>query len=137
LTDFVLDASTALGWMLDRPVPAGAAQARKLILAGATPVVPALWCHEVCNAFVMADRRGRITAAQVRTLAADLEEFMQAVKPDPLPARATALIDTAQRTRLTVYDAAYLELASRLRLPLATLDDQLREAARHAGLALI
>ncbi len=137
MTAFVLDASTALGWMLDRPVPAGAAQARKLILAGATPVVPALWCHEVSNAIVMANRRGRITAAQVGTLATDLEEFMQAVKTDPLLVRASVLIETAQRTRLTVYDAAYLELALRLSLPLATLDDKLREAARRAGLALI
>ncbi len=134
---FVLDASTALGWMLDRPVPAGASRARNLIIAGATPVVPTLWRHEVSNAIVMAERRGRITAAQVVTLAADLEEFMQVVEVDSLLVRASVLIETAQRTRLTVYDTAYLELASRLGLPLATLDGKLREAARRAGLALI
>jgi len=51
--------------------------------------------------------------------------------------RASLLIETAQRTRLTVYDAAYLELASRRSLPWATFDDKLRESARRAGSALI
>ncbi len=62
---------------------------------------------------------------------------MQVVEVDSLLVRASVLIETAQRTRLTVYDTAYLELASRLGLPLATLDGKLREAARRAGLALI
>ena len=51
--------------------------------------------------------------------------------------RASVLIETARRTSLTVYDATYLELASRRKLPLATLDDKLREATRRAGLELI
>ncbi len=137
MTAFVLDASTALGWMLDRPVPARASQARNLIIDGATPVIPALWRHEVANAIVMAERRGRLTSGQVVTLAADLEDFLQAVEVDPLLVRASVLIETAQRTHLTVYDAAYLELALRRKAPLATLDEKLREAARRDGLALI
>jgi len=137
LKAFVLDASTALGWMLDRPVPARASQARDLIIAGARPVVPALWQHEVSNAIVMAERRGRLTAGQVGTLAADLEDFLEVVEIDSLMVRASVLMETARRTQLTVYDAAYLELASRRRLPLATLDDKLRETARRAGLTSI
>jgi predicted nucleic acid-binding protein len=86
---------------------------------------------------VMAQRRGRLTASQVATVAADLEDFMQVVEVESLAVRATVLIATARRTFLTVYDAAYLELASRRRLPLATLDDKLWQAARRAGLELI
>jgi predicted nucleic acid-binding protein len=137
LKAFVLDASAALGWILDRPVHPRAAQARTLITAGATPVVPTLWLQEVSNAIVIAERRGRLTAAQVRALAADLEDFMQVVEVDSLRVRPTILIETAQRTLLSVYDATYLELASRRRLPLATLDDKLQEAAQRAGLTLI
>jgi predicted nucleic acid-binding protein len=85
----------------------------------------------------MAERRRRLTAGQVGTLAADLEEFLQVVEVDSLLVRASVLIETAQRTRLTVYDAAYLELASRRKLPLASLDEKLRDAARRDGLALI
>ena len=133
----VLDASAALGWILDRPVPPRASQARSLIIAGATPLVPSLWLQEVSNAFVVAERRGRLTADQVRTLAADLDDFLQEVEVDPLQVRPSVLVEMAQRTHLTVYDATYLELASRRRVPIATLDEKLREAAHHAGLALI
>ena len=136
MKEFVLDASTALGWMLDRPVPANASQTRKLIIAGATPIVPALWIQEVSNAIVMAERRRRLTAGQVTTLTADLEDFLEVVEFDPKRVRASVLIETAQRTHLTVYDATYLELASRRRVPLATLDDRLREAPRRHGLEL-
>jgi len=59
------------------------------------------------------------------------------VEIDPSPARAAALIETARRTGLTAYDAVYFELALRRRLPLATLDDKMREAARRVGLELI
>jgi len=137
LRAFVLDASIALGWMLDRPVPARASLARKLVIAGAIPVVPSLWRHEVSNAVVVAERRGRLTADQVKTLTADLEEFSDAVEVDPLMVRPSVLIATARRASLTVYDAAYLELASRRKLPLATLDNRLREATRRAGLELV
>ncbi len=137
MTAFVLDASTALGWMLDRPVPARASQSRNLIISGATPIVPALWRQEVSNAIVMAERRGRLTAAQVAPLAADIEEFLQSVEVDSILVRVPVLVETAQRAHLTVYDATYLELAARRRVPLATLDEKLREAARRDGLALI
>ena len=133
---FVLDASIVLGWMLDRPVPTRASQARKFIIAGAIAVVPGLWRDEVSNAVVMSERRGRLTADQVKTLTVDLEDFSDAVEVDPLMVRASVLIEAARRTNLTVYDAAYLELASRRKLPLATLDDKLWEATRRAGLEL-
>ena len=133
----VLDASTPLGWMLDRPIPASASQTRNLIIAGATPIVPALWIHEVSNAIVMAERRKRLNSGQVAALVSDFEKFLQIVEFDPMAVRASALIATAQRTHLTVYDATYLELASRRRVPLATLDDKLRHVARRDGLELI
>jgi predicted nucleic acid-binding protein len=137
LKAFVLDASTALGWMLDRPVPVRASRARELIVAGATPVVPALWRYEVSSAVVVAERRGRLTAAQVETLSADLDEFCLVAELDPASVQASALIQLARHHQLTAYDAAYLELALRRRLPLATLDERLEAAAQRAGLALI
>jgi len=137
LTAFVLDASITIGWMIDRPVPARASLARRLVISGEVPVVPVLWNHEVSNAVVMAERRGRLTADQVKTVADDLEELCDILEIDPLNVRPAALIETARRANLTVYDAAYLELAVRRRLPLATLDDQLREAARRYRIELI
>lgn len=135
MTAFVLDASIALGWMLDRPVPARSSLARKLITAGSIPVVPVLWCHEVSNALVSFERRGRLSADLIKTLMADVDAFSNAVEVDPPVVRASVLIAVARRTNLTVYDAAYVELASRRRLPLATLDDRLQ--ARRSGVELI
>ena len=137
MTAFVLDASTALGWILDRPVPAAASHARDLIVAGAVPVVPSLWAQEVSNGIVMAERRGRLTTVQVAAIAIDIEELLQIAEVEAFVARPVTLIDLAQRTGLTVYDVTYLELASRRRLALATLDDKLREAAKRATLSLI
>lgn len=123
--------------MLDRPVPARASHARKLILSGTIPVVPLLWRHEVSNGLVMGERRGRLTSEQLKTLTQDLDEFCEAVQVDLLIPRASILIQLARTSNLTVYDAAYVELAARRRLPLATLDDKLREAARKVGLELV
>jgi predicted nucleic acid-binding protein len=137
LKAFVLDASTALGWLLDRPVPTHASHARQLILSGGIPVVPALWHHEVSNGVVIAERRGRLTAEQIKTLTQDLDDFSDIVQIDPVIVRSSVLIETARSTNLTVYDAAYVELAVRRRLPLATLDGRLAEAARRAAVVLI
>jgi predicted nucleic acid-binding protein len=137
LKALVLDASTCLGWLLDRPVLARASRTRQLILSGGIPIAPALWRHEVSNGVVIAERRGRLTAEQIKTLTKDLDDFSDSVQIDPVIVRSSVLIETARRTNLTVYDAAYLELAVRRGLPLATLDERLAEAARQAGVALI
>ena len=134
---FVFDASIVLGWMLDRPVLPRAALARRLITAGDIPVVPALWRYEVSNAIVISERRGRLTSGQLKSVTLDVEEFSDAVELEPELVQAGTLIELARRTNLTVYDASYLELALRRRLPLATLDDKLREAARRVGVAII
>jgi predicted nucleic acid-binding protein len=96
-----------------------------------------LWRHEVSNAVVIAERRGRLTAEKVQTLTQDLDDFLETVEVDSALVRPSVLIETARRTRLTVYDAAYVELAGRRSLPLATLDDALAEAARRDGVSLI
>lgn len=96
-----------------------------------------LWRHEVSNAVVVSERRGRLTAGQVAALAADLDDLSDEVEIDPALVSTSVLIETARQTGLTVYDAAYLELAQRRRLPLATLDDALREAAARVGIQLL
>lgn len=133
---FVLDASIVLGWMLDRPVLSAAASARRRILAGQRGVVPDLWRCEVANAVVVAERRGRISSDGAAVVSADLGALAQTMEVDTF-ASIGILIETARRAGLSAYDAAYLELASRRKLPLATLDDQLRAAARRAGVEVI
>lgn len=91
--------------------------------------VPSLFWFELRNALLMAERRKRLTSAQVATF---LGEF--AILPvgiDHAPSESVVL-ELARRYDLTVYDAAYLELAQRKQLPLATLDTALRKAAKKA-----
>ena len=99
--------------------------------------VPALWRLEVANILEMSVRRGRTNAAFRDAALADLALLPISVDPetDQHAWGATAML--ASRNKLTLYDAAYLELAQRRRLPLATLDRELRAAAISGGVALL
>ena len=95
--------------------------------------VPTLFWFELRNALLMAERRKRVTGAQLATF---LGEFaILPVSVDSAPSESTVL-DLARRHDLTVYDAAYLELAQRKQLPLATLGSALRKAARKARVSV-
>jgi predicted nucleic acid-binding protein len=96
-------------------------------------VVPALWWFEVRNVLVINERRSRITERETTRF---LQEIADLAAVDRSPDE-TAVMSLARRHRLTVYDAAYLELALRERLPLATLDSALAMAARSEGVAVL
>jgi predicted nucleic acid-binding protein len=135
---FVLDASVALGWTLDNPVPASATRARQALLSGARALVPALWHLEIANGLVVAERRGILTASDAMLALLQLEQLCaQAleVEADMVPIRQAFI--TARTYQLSAYDSVYLDLALRVRLPLATLDVPLRKAAAKAGVQLL
>ncbi len=98
--------------------------------------VPAHWPLEIANVLVMAERRGRITE-HVRRKAIEYIGALPALLDDRTQEKAwSSSLDIAVRRKLTLYDAAYLELAARTGLPLATLDGGLAAAARAEGIAL-
>jgi predicted nucleic acid-binding protein len=135
LNYLVLDASTALGWMIDAPAPLVSLRALHLLQSGTIGVVPELWYYEVSNALIMAERRGRATAQLVSAHGDDIERLAAFLEVSPTT--PSALIAAARQSGLTAYDAAYFELALRRNLPLATLDDKLRAAAQKAGVELL
>jgi len=135
LNYLVLDASTALGWMIDAPAPLVSLRALHLLQSGTIAVVPDLWYYEVSNALIMAERRGRATAQLVSAHLNDIERL--AAFLDVSPTTPSVLVAAARQSGLTAYDAAYFELALRRNLPLATLDDKLRAAAQRAGVELL
>jgi predicted nucleic acid-binding protein len=138
LTRFVLDASVALRWFLSNPVPAYARQVRRLMLHGARAVVPALWHLEMANGLAVAERREILSAPDVDQSLGDIERLLgQAIESDSALVSARQALATARAFRLSGYNAVYLDLARRERLPLATLDAELRAAARQAGVALL
>ncbi len=132
----VLDASLAIAWCIeDEQTPAAMALLDQVGEQGAE--APAFWPLAVTNTLIIATRRKRMPADRRDDLIAFLRDLP--VTLDTATAGqawgATAIL--AERHRLSVYDAAYLDLALRRDLPLATLDEGLRKAAVQAGVTVL
>jgi predicted nucleic acid-binding protein len=137
LNRFVLDASVALSWFIDIPVEPYAAQVRERVRQGDRAVVPPLWELEFANGVLMAERRRIIDATIGDETLAEMERLRRAgVEMDSAAPTIRDVLEVSRNYQLTVYDAAYLELAQREALPLATLDKALRAAAGKAGVKL-
>ncbi len=138
MTRFVLDASVALRWFLDHPVPAYANRVKQLLFTGARAVVPALWHLEMANGLRVAERRGILTVADVDRSLTDIEQLLgESVDSDTALISARQALNSARPFGLSAYDAVYLDLARREQLPLATLDGGLRAATSQAGVRLL
>ena len=132
----VLDSSATLAWVYSDETTE---RIRRLFDAVADDgaVVPALWRLEVANSLTVAVRRGRIDADFRRAALVDLA-LLDITTDDQTGVQAWGeTLNMADRFQLTVYDAAYLELAERRTLPLATLDAELRAAAKALGVRLV
>jgi predicted nucleic acid-binding protein len=132
---FVVDCSIAMTWLFIEATPTTAGLFDRL--ATETVLVPAWWFVEIANVLTLAERKGRITPAQSGAFIADLGK-LDIEQDDQAPGRAFAhLLPLCRTHQLTSYDAIYLDLAVRSNLPLATLDDDLRKAARKLGVRLL
>jgi len=134
---FVLDASVAVAWCFEDEATRFTESILDMLSAGAEAQAPAIWPLEVANALLVAERRSRIALAQVTALLQKIAALPIAVLPID-PTRAfDHILPVARQQSLSGYDAAYLELALRQALPLATLDEQLRRAAKTTGVILL
>jgi len=130
---FVLDASVTACWVFRDEEHPLADFARDHLLND-DAMVPSLWWFEIRNLLVVNERRGRLSES-------DSARFLRllgrlGIVQDRAPAEAEVL-RLARTHRLSVYDAAYLELALRNRVGLATLDTALIRAAREEGVSLV
>jgi len=133
---FVVDCSLAMAWLFqDEATPKTTALLNRLV--SETALVPAWWSIEITNLLSIAERKGRITVRQSDAFIADLSKL--GIEWDnEAPDRAfTHLLPLCRTHRLTSYDSIYLDLAMRRSLPLATLDEDLRKAARKVGVDLL
>jgi len=136
MAGFILDASVALAWVFPEAESEACAPlyARACMEGVAAPV---LWPIEVGNVLLIAERRGRLTPEEhkraLHRLAGPQAELDDAMVRES----ATSARQLAQKHRLTLYDSLYLELALRRRLPLASLDRELRAAAKAEGVPLL
>jgi predicted nucleic acid-binding protein len=132
----VLDSSATLAWIYSDETTESIRQIFDMVVDEGA-FVPALWRLEVANSLTLAMRKGRIDAGFRQASLADLALLDITTDPDTDLHAWAETLNLADRFRLTLYDAAYLELAMRHRLPLATLDAELRGAATALGVHLL
>ncbi|HWB47665.1 MAG TPA: type II toxin-antitoxin system VapC family toxin [Stellaceae bacterium] len=133
---FVLDNSIAIAWCFeDEQTPATLALLQRVAETGA--VAPALWPLEAVNALLAAERRGRLDPVRRQRLMGFLRALPVTIDTDTASQAWSETAGLAARYGLSSYDAAYLELAYRRVLPLASLDGALRTAAESLGVALL
>jgi predicted nucleic acid-binding protein len=135
---YVLDNSVAMRWLLVSQKKADQAYAEKVLqsLAETEAVVPHLWHLEAANVLLGAEKRGELETGEVERFLAQLESLP--IQVDPLTAHQafSRTLGLSRAYKLSSYDAAYLELSIREGLPLATLDKDLRKAAKKADVDL-
>jgi predicted nucleic acid-binding protein len=132
----VLDASAACSLCFEDEAGPAADQLLDQLQTGEI-WVPALFAWEVANVLLMAERRGRLSHADRVEFLHLLESLQLQVDPPSTAVIWHDVINLAQQCGLTAYDAAYLELAMRLGLPIASGDQQTRQAAGRLGVALL
>lgn len=132
MTAFVLDNSVAMRWLLSSEKPSDQKYAESVLITmvEASALVPNLWHLEAASALLGAEKRGDLEVAEIERFIAQLENLP--IHVDPITANQAfgRIMALASAYQLSSYDAAYLELALRECLPLATLDKNLLKAAK-------
>ena len=134
---FVADASVALAWCFEDEGSGFADGLLDRLRHGDRIVVPAHWPTEVLNGLLVASRRKRINPEQPALFWEEFTRISIETEPPLDATQARGVLALAERHGLTIYDAAYLELAHRRQLPLGTLDTDLRGAAQAEAVPLL
>ena len=125
-----------MAWCFEDEATAYTERILNAFFNGTEAIVPALWPFDVANALLVAERRKRINTFQVIGLLSRIAGLPITVETTTARSAFTQVLPLARARDLGDYDAAYLELALRHAVPLATLDDSLRRAARLSGVSL-
>ena len=132
----VLDCSATLPWIFRDEATKATERLLDALAAGAEAWIPALWHLELGNVLLAAQKRGRIDQAGIEGFLSKLEAYRITLDDETMTRAWNKTLDLAVQHQLSTYDAAYLELALRRNLPLATLDEALMVAATASGVAL-
>ncbi len=134
---FVVDASVAVAWIHPDQASPESETCLDAMVDGAELLVPAVWPLEVANALTVLTRRSKLTVDERKAALRWLKQLRVRVDHDASTLAFTELSTLAARLAISVYDAAYLELASRRKVPLGCKDGPLRAAARRHGVMLL
>ncbi|HEX4348798.1 MAG TPA: type II toxin-antitoxin system VapC family toxin [Verrucomicrobiae bacterium] len=134
---WVIDSSVGFAWIH----PSQATDATNSLLddveAGAAITVPVLWFSEIANSLLVLQRRKKLTGTERKTALETLSKLTFAVDEEAVKTAFGKTSELAEQYNLSVHDATYLELAIRRKLPLASRDDALNDAAKKAGVEIL
>jgi predicted nucleic acid-binding protein len=130
---FVLDCSLAMSWCFEEEHTGSTDSILETLSEGASALVPSLWLWEVNNVLLLAERFGRLNAAKRHQQIALLKKLPITIDQDSHMHAWSTTSALAATYHISVYDASYLELALRHGLPVGSLDQHLRNAAKKAG----
>ena len=133
---FVMDVSITMAWCFEDEKAAYTESLLDAVAAGTIAIVPTIWAYEVLNVLVVAQRKKRMTQAKALQFWRELQTLPIAVDDKIISHSSLGIMSLANQYNLNAYDAAYLELALRESLALATLDNDLKKAALALGLSL-
>ncbi len=137
MKQLVVDASVAIAWVHPRQATPATDALLAAIGQGTQIVVPSLWPVEIANVLLVLERRRKLRADERALALAALRDLACSVDHEMSALALTDLSQLATELSLSVYDAAYLELAIRLNVPLACKDGPLREAARKRRVTML
>lgn len=132
---FVLDNSVTMRWLFGDGSPSDQLYAKRVLakIEDGNVLVPGVWCLEVANVIARAESKYGLAEARSAEFVHALQQMHIQVDPETCVHAMGDTLQLARRYNLSAYDAAYLELALREGLPLATLDEGLEKAAKKAG----
>jgi predicted nucleic acid-binding protein len=136
IATFIIDCSIAMAWCFeDEATP----KSTKILdrLEEESALVPPLWYLEVVNVLAMAEKRKQISTEKSDEFLSMLQKLDIEIDDAPAARALTHLLPLCRSHRLTSYDSVYLDLALRHKLPLASLDDDLRRSAKSLGVQLL
>ncbi len=134
---FVLDVSACIPWCCEDETTPASEEMLEWAVAGSALHVPSLWIWEILNAVAVVIKRRRISGSRGKEFLEHLATFNIKLDPTPSVTDFLRLHSLASVHELTAYDVAYLDLAKRLSLPLATRDDDLKRAALAEGVQIL
>ena len=134
---FVLDLSACMPWCCEDETTQALEQMLEWAMDGSVLHVPSLWVWEILNTVAVVIKRRRITADRGKEFVAQLSTLNIKIDQTSPIADFPRLHSLANLHQLTAYDVAYLDLAKRLSLPLATRDQDLKRAAVGEGVQIL
>jgi predicted nucleic acid-binding protein len=137
VSQLVLDASMTLSWLLPDEAAGDSAAVHAAVANAERVWVAAHWCLEVANSLCMAERRKRLDATGVAQAVALFTQLPVVVDSETSEHAGAATLSLARQHALSVYDAAYLEIALRRGAVLASLDGPLRAVAQKLGVTVL